>query len=30
VRSPETGVVQQVLVKEGDTVQVGDVLMTVG
>lgn len=30
VRSPETGVVQQVLVKEGDTVQVGDILMTVG
>jgi oxaloacetate decarboxylase (Na+ extruding) subunit alpha len=29
VRSPETGVVLQVLVKEGDTVQVGDILMTV-
>lgn len=29
VRSPETGVIQAVLVKEGDTVQVGDVLLTV-
>jgi oxaloacetate decarboxylase alpha subunit len=29
VRSPDTGTVRQVLVKEGDTVQVGDVLMTV-
>jgi oxaloacetate decarboxylase alpha subunit len=30
VRSPETGTVQAVLVKEGDAVQVGDILLTVG
>ena len=30
VRSPESGTVQAVLVKEGDVVQVGDILLTVG
>jgi len=30
VRSPDTGRVQAVLVKEGDAVQVGDVLLTLG
>ena len=30
VRSPESGTVQSVIVKEGDAVQVGDVLLTLG
>ena len=30
VRSPESGTVQSVVVKEGDAVQVGDVLLTLG
>ena len=30
VRSPESGTVQAVLVKEGDAVQVGDILLTLG
>ena len=30
VRSPESGTVQTVVVKEGDAVQVGDVLLTLG
>ena len=30
VRSPESGTVQSVMVKEGDAVQVGDVLLTLG
>jgi oxaloacetate decarboxylase alpha subunit len=28
VRSPESGTVQTVLVKQGDAVQVGDILLT--
>jgi oxaloacetate decarboxylase alpha subunit len=30
VRSPEAGTVQSILVKEGDAVQVGDILLTLG
>ena len=30
VRSPESGTVQSVMVKEGDAVQVGDALLTLG
>ena len=30
VRSPESGTVQSLMVKEGDAVQVGDTLLTLG
>jgi oxaloacetate decarboxylase alpha subunit len=30
VRSPESGTVKSVMVKEGDAVQVGDALLTLG